>query len=223
MSQNKRQTIEEFLIYFEKKGIEKGYFELCKIKELGKTCCLNAITQVIDFDKTKDKIVAKDGLKTPKSCDCLKIRPNQKCLDLIEMKGFAKFIEHFKGNEINQEINIQIVKHDLEGKIEDSLRLLDIIVLKKEMERTDKDVQFFRETKINYIVLTDIDSIDIANQAFNYIALNFIFYSQYSDSLENYITTKLKKELESIPNISHKLNKPMLKTCSEIDAYYLED
>jgi hypothetical protein len=221
MSQNKRQTIEEYLIHLENKGIEKGYFELRKIKELGKTCCHNVISQVIDFDKTKDIIVAKDGLKTPKSCDGLKIRPNQKCLDLIEMKGFAKFIQHFKGNEINQEIDIQIAKHDLEGKIEDSLRLLDIIVLKKEMERTDNDVQFYRETKINYIVLTDIDRINFSNQ-FDYIALNFIFYSQYGDSLDNYISAKLKKELHSIPNINHKLNKPMLKTCGEIDDFYLE-
>lgn len=218
MSQNKRQTTEDYLIYLENKGIEKGYFEIHELKAINKSCCLNATTKVIDFDKTKDKLVATDNLITTKSCDCLKICPKQQCIDLIEIKSFVKFIEYFKGTKISEKIGVKIEKYDLQGKIEDSLRLLDIIVLKQELNRTSEDVQFFRETKINYILLTDVDSI---NQSFNYIALNFIFYAQYSDSMENYIVSKLNASLSNIPNISHKLNKPMLKTCNEIDAYYV--
>jgi hypothetical protein len=218
MSQSKRKTTEDYLIHLENKGIEKGYFNIYELKDIDKSCCLIATTKVIDFDKTKEKLVAIDGLITTKSCDCLKICPKKQCIDLIEIKGFTKFIEYFKGIKVSEMVSAKIEKYDLQGKIEDSLRLLDIIVLKQELDRTIEDVQFFRDTKINYILLTDVDSI---NQSFNYIALNFIFYAQYSDSLETHITSKLSEELANIPLISHKLNKPMLKTCSEIDAFYL--
>ena len=89
MSQNKRQTIGEYLSFIENKGIEKGYFEVFALKDIGKSCCLNATTKFIDFDETKKKLVKKSELVTPKSCDCLKIRPEHHCIDLIEIKGFV--------------------------------------------------------------------------------------------------------------------------------------
>jgi hypothetical protein len=220
MKSNKRETVEDYLIHLESKGIEIGYFEIYPIKDLHKSCCLNATTKVIDFDRTKIKLVATDHLVTPKSCDCLKIQPKKGCIDLIEMKGFAKFIDRFKGISAGEVINEQIQDWDLQKKIEDSLHILNTITLKKELRRNNNDVEFFRNTKINYIVLTDVDSI---HESFNYIALNFIFYAEYSDSMENYIASEISKELTKIPNINHKLNSPMLKTCNEIDDYYLEN
>ncbi len=219
MRTSKRETTADYLIYLEEKGIELGYFELQEIEDIDKSCCLNAKTQVIDFDKTKEKVVETDGLVTIKSCDCLKILPHKQCIDLIEMKGFNKFIEHFKGAEIEKKIDENVEKYNLQRKIADSLHILNAIVVKKEFGRTNEDAQFFEDTKINYILLTDVD---IINQSFNYIALNFIFFGQYSDSIENHIAAKLNTELDAIPNISHKLNKPMLKTCGEIDNYYLQ-
>lgn len=218
MKSSKRETVADYLTYLEDKGIELGYFQLQKIKDIEKSCCTNAITQVIDFDKTKDILVAADGLVTPKSCDCLKIRPEKQCIDLIEMKSFAEYIDRFKGTEIGKNIDEMVAKWDLQKKIEDSLHLLNTIALKKELGRTNNDTLSFRNTKINYILLTDVDSLN----SFNYIALNFIFYSQNTDSIGNFITSKLSGELAAIPSISHKLNKPTLKTCGEIDDYYLE-
>lgn len=219
MKSNKRETIEDYLIHLENKGVEKGYFELKKIKNIEKSCCSTSETEVIDFDKTKDKLTASGGLVTTKSCDCIKICPTKQSIDLIEMKGFVPFVENFKKKRIDLEVNKKIAKFDFTKKIEDSLVMLDILVRKTEFEKTLQDDVFFRETKINYIVLTDVDSI---HESFNYIALNFIFYAEYSDSMKNYLVSELNKELIKIPSINHKLNSPMLKTCSEIDDYYLE-
>jgi predicted Ser/Thr protein kinase len=217
MRTNKRETVADYLTYLENKGVEIGYFELHEIKNIDKSCCTNAKTLVIDFDKTKEKIVDAESLITTKSCDCLKIQPEKQCIDLIEMKGFNKFMEHFKGSKIGEKIDENVEKYDLQRKIEDSLHLLNTIVIKKELGRTNDDARFFRDTKINYILLTDVDSI---NNGKNYFNLAMYFLATHSTSPEKYITAKLEAELGAIPNISHKLNKPMLKTCSEIDAYY---
>ena len=218
MSQNKRESVEDYLLYLENKGIEKGYFEMQAIKDIGKSCCLEATTQVIDFDKTKEKLVAQSKLVTTKSCDCLKIRADKQCLDLIEMKGFAESIKYYKGKKIDEKLTENVKKFDLEKKIEDSLHLLETLVRKEEFQRNSADAQFFRETKINYIVLTDVDRLYEAG--FSYFSFVMYFLSEHSDTIENHITSELNKELSKIPNLSHKLNEPMLKTCGEIDAYY---
>jgi hypothetical protein len=217
----KRKTVAEYLTYFEAKGIEKGYFELKEIRFLGKTCCFNATTEVIDFDKTKEKLEKSDNLNTPSSCDGLKIRPDKNCIDLIEIKGLIKFFEWFKegSEQLEKSIDEKIEKFDLHKKIEDSLHLLETVVRKNEFGKTDEDTQFFRNTKINYILLTDIES---KNQAFEDIAYNFMFYGLDSNSIANHVKSKFNAELDAIPNINYKLNKPMLKTCSEIDAYYAQ-
>jgi hypothetical protein len=215
----KRKTVADYLTYLEEKGIEIGYFELMPIKDIAISCCTSATTLVIDFDKTKEKIVAAQDWVTTKSCDCLKIRPNNHCIDLIEIKGFTKFIEHFKNAKINEKIDKTVAKYDLQGKIQDSLHLLYTITINKELDRTKDDVQFFRNTKINYILLTDIDSI---NNGMNYFNLAMYFLATHSNSLENYITLKLETELLNIPNMGSKLNTPMQKSCGEIDDFYLK-
>lgn len=220
MKTNKRNSINDYLTYFENRGIELGYFKVYQIKDIEKSCCTNAKTTVIDFDKIKQKLVADSQLNTIKSCDCMKIRPDKHCIDLIEMKGFVKLIDNFKKLTIDKEIDGKVAKFNFIKKIEDSLFIIDTLVRRKEFEKTLVDDIFIRDTKINYTVLTDVDSI---NESFNYIALNFIFYAEYSNSIENYITTKLETELLQISNFTHKLNKPTLITCSEIDSYYLND
>ena len=220
MTPKKRTTIEAFLTHFEQKGIETGYFEVAKIKEIHKTCCHNAAAEVIDFDKTKEKLIKTTKLITTKSCDCLKIRPKNSSIDLIEMKGFAQMLNYFKSPKIDETINKTVEKFDLVRKVEDSLYLLDTLVRKKELEMTTDDATFYRQTNINFVVLTDTDTL---NSGFNYFAFVSYFLSNYSDSIENYIDNQLNTELSKIPQINHKLNKPTLKTCGEIDAYLLQN
>ena len=149
MNQNKRESVEDYLLYLENKGIEKGYFDLQSIKDIDKSCCTEARTMVIDFDKTKEKLVAQSKLVTTKSCDCLKIRPHKQCLDLIEIKGFAESLKYYRGAKIDEKLTENVKKFDLEKKIEDSLHLLETLVRKEEFQRNNADAQFFRETKIN--------------------------------------------------------------------------
>lgn len=216
----KRKTIAEYLVFIQAKGIEIGYFKLKPIKDLG--CCSEAITEVINFDDAQKEVVRDEELITPKSCDCLKILPEKNCIDLIEIKGLIELFNRFNEADIWEKmIDDKIKGFDLQKKIEDSLHLLDTIVRKKEFGRTIEDAHFFRNIQINYILLTDIES---KKQAFEDIASNFIFYGleQYPNSMADYATNKFNAELSSIPNINHKLNRPMLKTCSEIDAYYAQ-
>ena len=112
MKVKKRETVAEYLTYLEDKGIEIGYFELHEIKDIDKSCCSNATTKVIDFDKTKEIIVDSESLVSTKSCDCLKICPDKECIDLIEMKGFSKFIEYFSGAKIDEKIDDTVKKYD---------------------------------------------------------------------------------------------------------------
>lgn len=243
MKITKRETVADYLTYLEQRGIEKGYFELQAIRNIGSTCCLNATTEVINFDDTKEKIVAANKWKTIKSCDGLKIRPKKGCIDLIEMKSCKQIIDNFfrdkknSGKRVDAAMDDKIVHFNLVKKIEDSLLVLDDltrkedfnqivedsmlvldnITVKQEFDQTLQDAVFYRETKINYIFLTDVDTI---NDSLNYIVLNVIFLAECSVSMEDYISTKLNTELNSLPEMGHKFNKPMLKTCSEIDAYY---
>ena len=57
-------------------GVVKGFFEFNELGKLDKSCCLKSELEVIDFDKTKEKIVAvNQSLQQPKSADALKILP----------------------------------------------------------------------------------------------------------------------------------------------------
>ena len=66
--------------------------------------------------------------------------------------------------------------------------------------------------------MTDVDSISEGIN--NYFNLAIYFLATHSNLPESYIKAKLEGELTAIPNINYKFNKPMLKTCSEIDTFY---
>ena len=63
----------------------------------------------------------------PKSADALKILPHLNRLDFIELKGFQKFIQYDKEKNFQKKIE----GFDLEGKIKDSLLVLDLVVKDK--------------------------------------------------------------------------------------------
>jgi hypothetical protein len=218
MNPAKRLTLADYLVHLEKTGIEKGYFEVYAIKDVHKTCCSNAVTKVIDFDKVKEKLTKVDDWVTVASCDCLKLLPEKGQVDFIEMKGFKQFIAYFKkDNDLEKGIVQQIDKHNFLKKIKDSLHIFETLVRKNAFGRSDLDEIHYDNIAINYIVLTDIDAVQ---DSFNYIALSFIFLSQYSTSIENSIKAKMTKKLHDIPKLRPNLNPATLKSCSEIDTFY---
>ena len=84
--------VKDFLSKFLQFGIDKGYFQQRKVKDLPKVCCLQSEVEVIDFDKTKECICKEIKIQSSKSCDALRILPESERMDFIEFKGFRKFI-----------------------------------------------------------------------------------------------------------------------------------
>lgn len=108
-------------------GIREGFFDIKPLRELPKSCCLNAATEVIDYDKTKEILSKITPINQPKSADALKILPHLDRIDFIELKGFESFIHHNKENrDVHKQVDRQIEKFDLSTKIKDSLFILTV-------------------------------------------------------------------------------------------------
>lgn len=204
-------------------GQTKGLFEIVEINQLPNSCCTRSTTQVIDFDKVKDKIVASSNIHTIKSCDGLKILADQKRIDFIEFKGFKPFVQNtlsqYKSvDRLQNKFERQIVKYDLRGKIEDSLFLWEQLIRSRDFTWNNETRKAARSIKKNYIILTDID---VKENAIEFITLNLTFLGQFSTPIENLIETRLQKEIDDMPtDLSLNLAQPRLKNCNEIDKYY---
>jgi len=194
----------EMLDMLIEQGLAKGFFELSELGQLDKSCCLDSTLEVIDFDKTKETVVAiNKSLQQPKSTDALKIIPQLNRLDFIELKGFKIFIQRDKSRNFQKKIE----DFDLEGKIIDSLFILDCIVKDNSIQFNKVTTKKYRRTEKYYFIVVDIEP---SKEAIKDRLINLIFLS-------------LKKSLNDIENSSlHNLNKPKLLSCNQIDSYYQE-
>ena len=204
--------LEVFLQRLSDFGRHSNYFNVVPIRELNKTCCLNAITEVIDFDEVKNKICSSAKLQPYKSCDALKILPELGRLDFIEMKGFKKFIQYLphnmSKNQSKLKVDKQIKAFDLTGKLHDSYIVLNI-VLHKKSDLKREEIEFFQNVKKNYIVLVDIA---LEEEGIQNIALTLEFLSETSNPIEKQVGDILLKEIDSLSDLPFNLNKPMLKS-----------
>jgi len=212
--------LENFLQRLLDFGCDSDYFHLKSIGTVDKSCCPDAITQAIDFDKTKDKVCSEAKLQPYKSCDALKILPDLKRLDFIEFKGLQPFAHYVHSNvppaRQAQIIDQQIKKFDLETKLHDSYIILYFVLTKNsDLKKTDKPCYRFVEK--NYIILVDTA---VEEQGIQNLALTLEFLSETSSPLERQIATKLAVEIEELSDLPFKLNKPMLKSCQTIDSFY---
>jgi hypothetical protein len=212
--------LEDFLPRLLDFGCHSDYFHLKSIGTVDKSCCPDATTLVIDFDKTKNKVCSEAKLQPYKSCDALKILPALKRLDFIEFKGLKPFVHHLHSNvppaRQAQTIYQQIKKFDLETKLHDSYIILYFVLTKNSsVKKTDKPSYRFVEK--NYIILVDtaVEEPGIQN-----LALTLEFLSETSSPLERQIATRLAVEIEEMYDLPFKLNKPMLKSCKTIDSFY---
>ena len=201
-------------------GSHSNYFHSKSIGTIDKSCCANAMTEVIDFDVTKDQICHDAKLQPYKSCDALKIIPNLKRIDFIEFKSLKQFINYVDSNVAlslqEQAINQQIKKFDLETKIHDSYIIL-YLVLTKNSSLRKMDKLYYRTVEKNYIILVDTF---IEEQGVLNLALTLEFLSETSSPLEKKIANKLAIEVDELSNLPFKINKPILKSCRTIDNFY---
>jgi len=183
-------------------GVAKGFFEFNELGKLDKSCCSKSALEVIDFDKTKEKIVAVNpSLQQPKSSDALKILPQLNRVDFIELKGFNNFIKYDKTKDFQNKIE----EFDLEGKIKDSLLVLELLVKDKSIQFIKEDIKGYGHTEKYYFIVVDIEP---SKEAIKDRLINLIFLS-------------LKKTVSDLPDSPlHNLKKPKLLSCNQIDRFY---
>jgi len=194
-------TMLELLI---KQGVAKGFFEISELGQLDKSCCPYSKLKVIDFDKAKVTIVAKNKIsQPPKSADALKILSELNCIDFIELKGFKEFIKRDKKKDFKKKIE----GFKLDKKIRDSFFVLQSIVEDKSIRFTREESKEYLHTKKNYLIVVDLE----------------LSKDPLKDRLISLIFLSLKTSLNDIQSLSlHNLNKPKLLSCNQIDSYYQE-
>jgi hypothetical protein len=215
-------AISDFLTDFLNIGIETGYFTLSKIKNLDKTCCTDSEIEVIDFDATKEKIVALGKLKTIKSCDALIINAEKERIDFIEMKGFQKMILYSKNKadskKLKAEFEEKVKKFNFIGKIDDSIFILNMLYRLNKFNLADGKGKPLLDVNKHLIILTDVSS---ETNAIERIAVDLLFLENFSTPIETLILNIVSTELDKTHKyLAHNFQQPILMTCNDIDAYY---
>ena len=191
------------------------YFKTCPIQRIENSCCTNATTEVIDFDRTKDIVALKNAWQTPKSCDALQINSIKLKISFIEFKGWQNFITRQSG--ITESIiQAQIDKFDLETKITDSLVILHSILLDKRLILTKEERRIYNRTPKYFLIVVDLPSNPLKKLAITLEAL-----ATTSD-----ISTKIQMLLEQKTDelgieMLHSLQEVKLVNCENIDKYLL--
>ena len=218
-------TVKDFLdrlvTYGENNGHNgKMYFTKMKIKDVPKSCCTSSQTEVYDFDDTKTLIAQKHQLLEPKSCDALRIVPQEEIIYFIEFKGWKDFITWQLKPTVNAEeaIKKQIQKFNLPVKLSDSLLVLDNLIQDKSFIVTAAEKRLYLATPKKMILLVDISPQ--ANPLQN-IALSLGFLSLFSSKPEVIIKKYLDEELKNLPLSSMKnTEKSIILDCTSVDSFF---
>jgi hypothetical protein len=200
-------------------AIEQGFFVIQSLGQLPKSCCAGAETEVIDFDKTKEKISELASLNQPKSADALKILPHLNRLDFIELKGLATFIRLYKPTaDIDQKVNNQLARFDLQRKIKDSLFVFNCLVNNNKFSCSKAERVQYDQVAKHYLVVVDIDLQQ--NPIADRLA-TLKFLSEDPCNISTKISVALRETVDGLPSsVLENLQKPELLSCSKLDAYY---
>jgi hypothetical protein len=220
-------TKEEFLNRLLDFGLKNKYFEYQLIKDPEDTCCSDVEIEVIDYDKTKAKIeefsLKESSFNVTKSCDALKIMPNEGRIDFIEYKRWQAFIDNelqsiHTGNDRRERIVEKINKFDFGSKIHDSLFLLTFFTKNRQFKLTKEEKRLLSQIPINYIILIDIN---LQENPLDFIAAAFTVLGTSSSNIDSEVSNEIKKELDSIDIGSQwNIQRPMHKNCESIVTFY---
>ncbi|GGG33887.1 hypothetical protein GCM10007425_30730 [Lysinibacillus alkalisoli] len=205
-------------------GKKIGLFQVRNLKDLDTNNRIEAKVEVIDFDAIKCDIFKgfnkhSLGFDELKSCDGLKIIPEKKRLDFIELKGIEEFC--FRHEDLSEEdattaIYEQIDKFNLNDKIFHSLCILTIIFQIKQIALTKKQKkQFSDEITSEFIVVVDSKKDEAKG-----IGLMLETLANNSDIKDQYLIT-LRETLQGIEVLN--IKNPKLMFQEEIDYYYHEN
>ncbi|WP_409370293.1 hypothetical protein [Lysinibacillus sp. 38-6] len=212
---------------FLEKGLEIGLFDIKPLRELDTNRRINSDVEVIDFDNVKDSLFKKlnenntFSLELTKSCDALKIIPLENRLDFIEIKGIEIFCErnaHLTGVEIETAIEKQLLRFDLQNKIDHSLFIIQLLIQINQMGLDGKQrASFFNQILSEYIVVIDSH---IENNGILEISAMLEFWAETSNIKDEFII-KLKEEMGKVSVL--KIREPRLMFQSELDGFYAEN
>lgn len=205
--------IKEVLSSFLDKGVEKQWFDLSTIGELGKSCCQSSKIKIIDFDKAEEIHREKCGSASLKSCDALKFILEEKRIDFIEMKS-SKNISKNPKIDTDSKLRKQINKFDFTTKISDSLHILTAISNQIEIGLSGKERKLIKEIPKQAILLTDLN---FEENTINTITFTFDFLANMSTNIKDLLQIEIDKLGED--NINNLL-KPKLMNCREIEIFY---
>lgn len=212
--------VEIFLNRLVEYGEKTSFLVKKQLKNLDKSCCQNAVTEVYDFDDCKTFIAKEHDLKSPKSCDALKIIAGKSIIDFIELKGWKEFVRwQLDGTNDKEKIEKQIEKFQMGSKITDSLYVLYTLMKRGDFGLTNEERDlYFREVEKKYIIVVDLD----LNNPRQIIATSLGVRATKTNVLESLIENTLRQEIDDIPIDSlSDPKKSILKTCVNIDAFYV--
>ncbi|PFC23506.1 hypothetical protein CN264_19045 [Bacillus cereus] len=208
---------------FMDKGVQLGLFEIKALKDLEGSCASSASTDVIDYDLVKEKIykdMNSGGIKfnQPKSCDALKILPEENRLDFIEIKGIKFFCDNLKERRKcnpEREMDRAVKKFDLNTKIVQSLDLFKLLLQIEGFEIKNGDKKaILKDVRKNYLIVIDEEVEKDYAMVFG-AQMDFLSKtSNYNDQM----VIKLKSAVEGIDVVG--VSKPILLCHSDVDAYY---
>jgi len=212
-------AVEAFLKRLVEYGEGKGLFLKMPIKDVPKSCCDAAITEVYDFDECKELISKAHNLNSPKSCDALKIIPTKNILDFIEFKSWKKFIEwQLDDGDERAKIEQQINNFRLDEKITDSILILETLINHPDFRLLKDEKRAYLDTAKRFIILTDIEELNQRPLEQLTVTLGNL---ASMPSIESRIAEKFSMEIKSISGDTLKnLQKPITMTCSTIDKFY---
>lgn len=201
-------------------GFEGNYFEEMEIGKIDKSCCKQSVILAIDFDKTKE-IVCKDAKQTSyKSCDALKILIDNERIDFIEFKGLNDYLKRDFNPEkdYSKQIQNKVEKFNLFEKIEDSLNVLNLLLRSPKFSLTKNEKKIFREIEKNFIIVTDINSVD---NGLEFLLASFEVLSETSSSIKSMVFNIWTEEVEKsdIPS-NYNIQRPLTFDCNSFNKFY---
>lgn len=173
-----------------------------KISELDKTCS-DLDLEVFDFDKAAEEWgrILKDGInlnisKVP-SCDALKISPEMRKFDLIEMKSVKNFIGNNSPDKVNKMQDIEKkcdeYKKECKDKYRWSMQILEYLILYSDCGLNKNDKKRLRDMEKDYYILSDYG---IKQNPSEVLAMNLFTLSHPSNRAKKNINNE-SKEVET--------------------------
>jgi len=209
-------AVEAFLNELVKYGEDEDLFLEMPMKDVPKSCCGNASTEVYDFDKCKEQVTKKHRIDEPRSCDALKILSEKGTIDFIEFKGWKQFIEQ-QPSEQKAQRQVEKKVNEFSEKISDSLLVLSLIVLSSDFNPINiKKKRAYKNAQKRFILVVDIE--EHKNNPLEALTATLGVLESASSTLE------LIHDRVEVIGADDLINRqrPLLKTCSTIDKFYAD-